>query len=96
MRRCAARKKSPPSEWKACSGCRPHRGLVLAKVRALLRDSGDPTMSRCFDLDAWVDEWMLTPMIELNGKSPAQVLRQVNGRASVDLLLERMRGGVCA
>lgn len=96
MRRCASRKKASPGECKVRSGCRPHRGLVLAKVRAMLRESGDPTLTRRFDLDAWLDEWMLDPMVELKGKSPAQVLRHANGLATVELLLERMRGGVCA
>lgn len=96
MRRCASRKKASPGESNVGIGCRPGRRLVLAKVRALLRDSGDPTLIRRFDLEAWADEWMLAPMIELNGKSPAQVLRHANGRATVELLLERMRGGVCA
>lgn len=62
----------------------------------MLRESGDPTLTRRFDLEAWADEWMLAPMIELNGKSPAQVLRYASGWATAERLLERMRGGVCA
>ena len=96
MHRRTSRKKASPGECKVSIECRPGRGFVLAKVRALLRDSGDPTLSRRFDLDAWADEWILAPMIELNGKTPAQVLRYANGWATVERLLERMRGGVCA
>lgn len=96
MQRLTNQDKASPNKSKVCNEHRPGRRLLLAKVRALLRDSGDPTLSRRFDLDAWADEWILVPMIELNGKTPAQVLRFANGWATVERLLERMRGGVCA
>lgn len=72
------------------------RARVSAKVRAMLRESGDRPLSRRFDVEAWVDEWMRLQLPELGGKSPAQVLRRPSGLPSVERVLERMRGGLAA
>jgi hypothetical protein len=69
---------------------------VSGRLRSMLRESGDPSSMRHFDVDAWVEEWLRLPMVELKGKSPEQMLRRANGLAVVVHLLERMRGGLCA
>jgi hypothetical protein len=69
---------------------------VSAKARAMLRESGDRPSSRRFDIEALVDQWMQLPLPELDGKTPAQVLQRVRGWPSVELVLERMRSGMCA
>lgn len=72
------------------------RARVVARVRELLSVSGCNEGAHAFDLDAWVDEWMQLPMLELHGESPARVARHSGGWAHVEQLLERMTGGLCA
>jgi hypothetical protein len=66
------------------------------RVSAKVRESGDRRSSRRFDVEAWVDQWMQLPLPKLSGRTPAQVLQRINGWPSVELVLERMRGGMCA
>jgi len=65
---------------------------LLAKVRQLFEQSGvaDGTV----DLAAWLEAWLIDPLIELGGATPAQVMRTASGRRQLVTLLERMRGGL--
>jgi len=49
-----------------------------------------------FDLEGWVSEWIRNPLPELNGKTPAEMLRNPEGQRAVEELLDRMRGGLPA
>lgn len=69
---------------------------VMATLRRLLEESGDPQQLAAFDLDAWVARWMREPLPEFAGKTPAEMLRNPEGQRAVEELLERMRGGLPA
>jgi len=69
---------------------------VVATLRRLLEESGDPERLKDFDLDAWVAQWMREPLPELGGKTPAEMLRNPEGQRAVEQVLERMRGGLPA
>lgn len=69
---------------------------VMATLRRLLEESGDPQQLAKFDLDTWVARWMREPLPELGNKTPAEMLRNPEGQRAVELVLERMRGGLPA
>ncbi len=69
---------------------------VVARLRQLLAESGDPGEVEDFDLEGWVSAWVKEPMPELGGATPAELLRNPEGQRVVDNLLERMRGGLVA
>jgi putative toxin-antitoxin system antitoxin component (TIGR02293 family) len=69
---------------------------VMATLRRLLEESGDPAQLAEFDLEAWVARWMREPLPELGGKTPAEMLRNPEGQRAVEQVLERMRGGLPA
>jgi putative toxin-antitoxin system antitoxin component (TIGR02293 family) len=69
---------------------------VMATLRRLLEESGDPKQLADFDLDTWVAGWMREPLAELGNKTPAEMLRNPEGQRAVELVLERMRGGLPA
>lgn len=69
---------------------------VMATLRRLLEESGDPQRLAAFDLEAWAAQWMREPLPELGGKTPAQMLRNPEGQRAVEQVLERMRGGLPA
>ena len=69
---------------------------VVATLRRLLAESGDPALLKTFDLDAWVAQWMREPLPDLSGKTPAEMLRNPEGQRAVEQVLERMRGGLPA
>lgn len=69
---------------------------VVATLRKLLAESGDPDRVRDFDLDRWVAQWMRESLPELGGKTPAEMLRNPEGQRAVEEMLERMRGGLPA
>ena len=69
---------------------------VMATLRRLLEESGDPQQLVEFDLDTWVAGWMREPLPELGNKTPAEMLRNPEGQRVVELVLERMRGGLPA
>ena len=69
---------------------------VMATLRRLLEESGDPKQLAEFDLDTWVAGWMREPLPELGNKTPAEMLRNPEGQRAVELVLERMRGGLPA
>src|SRR5947208_15212106 len=56
---------------------------VVATLRRLLNESGDPEQLRDFDLDAWVAQWMREPLPELGGKTRAEMLRIPEGHRAV-------------
>jgi len=62
----------------------------------LLEESGDPEQLKNFDLEAWVRDWLATPLPEFSSKTPAEMLRNPEGQRAVEELLERMRGGLPA
>ncbi len=69
---------------------------VMATLRRLLEESGDPQQLASFDLEAWVARWMREPLPELGDKTPAEMLRNPEGQRAVEQVLERMRGGLPA
>ena len=69
---------------------------VMATLRRLLEESGDPAQLAQFDLEAWAAHWMREPLPELGGKTPAEMLRNPEGQRAVEQVLERMRGGLPA
>lgn len=69
---------------------------VVAQLRQLLAESGDPQRTKDFDLESWVSDWIKEPLPELGGSTPAALLRNPEGQRVVESLLERMRGGLAA
>ena len=69
---------------------------IVATLRRLLEESGDPEQLKDFDLEAWIARWVREPLPELGGKTPAEMLRNPEGQRAIELVLERMRGGVPA
>ena len=69
---------------------------VVATLRRLLAESGDPEQVRAFDLEGWVAQWMREELPDLGGKTPAEMLRNPEGQRAVEQVLERMRGGLPA
>ena len=69
---------------------------VMATVRRLLQESGDAQQVASFDLDTWLATWMRQPLPEHGQKTPAEMLRNPEGQRAVELLSERMRGGLPA
>ena len=70
--------------------------IAMAMLRRLLEESGDPKQLAEFDLDTWVAGWMREPLPELGNKTPSEMLRNPEGQRAVELVLERMRGGLPA
>lgn len=77
-----------------------HRAMalvrVIAKLRQLLAESGDPEQVKDFDLEHWIGGWIKAPLPELGGATPAALLRNPEGQRVIESLLERMRGGLAA
>lgn len=69
---------------------------VVATLRRLLDESGDPERMKDFDLEGWVAQWMHEELPDLGGKTPAGMLRNPEGLRAVEQVLERMRGGLVA
>jgi hypothetical protein len=69
---------------------------VAATLRRLLEESGDPEQLKDFDLEGWVVQWMRERLAELGGKTPAEMLRNLDGQRAVEQVFERMRGGLPA
>ncbi len=69
---------------------------VVATLRTLLAQSGDPEQLKDFDLESWVAQWVREELPELGGKTPAEMLRNPEGQRAVEEVLERMRGGLAA
>ena len=69
---------------------------IVATLRRLLYESGDPQALERFDLEAWVREWLSTPLPEFDARTPAQLLRNPEGQRVLEDLLHRMRGGLPA
>lgn len=69
---------------------------IVASLQHMLEESADPEQVTGFDLEGWVSEWICTPLLEFDGKSPAQMLRNPEGQRAVEDLLGRMRGGLPA
>lgn len=69
---------------------------IVATLQRLLDESGDPALVAAFDLEGWVSDWIRNPLPELDGKTPAEMLRNPEGQRAVAELLDRMRGGLPA
>ena len=69
---------------------------LVVLLQRLLEESGDPARLADFDLEAWVSDWMRESLPELDGKTPAGMLRNPEGQRIVEDLLLRMRGGLPA
>jgi hypothetical protein len=66
--------------------------VLLARLRNLLDQSGEPVPSA--DLETWLDDWMHSPLAELCGLTPAEIITSSRGFHELETLLERMRGGL--
>lgn len=77
-----------------------HRVMGFIRIAALLRrllcESGDLTALADFDVEGWLAAWIRAPLPQLNGKTPAEMLRNPEGQRAVEQVLERMRGGLPA
>lgn len=69
---------------------------IVATLRKILEESGDPEEVAEFDLETWVREWMDESTPALGDRTPAEMLRNPEGQRAVEELLERMRGGLPA
>lgn len=65
---------------------------LLEKLGQMIEQSGG--VFDMADIAAWFDVWVTEPLLELNGRTPADALLSENGRRQVEILLERMRGGL--
>ncbi|MDR7299500.1 hypothetical protein J2X16_004870 [Pelomonas aquatica] len=65
---------------------------LLDKLGQMIEDSGGVRDRDA--LSAWMDTWLVEPLLELGGATPAQALASEDGRRQVETLLERMRGGL--
>jgi len=65
---------------------------LLEKLGRMIEQSGG--VCNAIDLSAWLSAWLAEPLIELGGATPAQALGSEDGRRQVEMLLERMRGGL--
>ncbi|HEY6087415.1 MAG TPA: antitoxin Xre/MbcA/ParS toxin-binding domain-containing protein, partial [Burkholderiaceae bacterium] len=69
---------------------------MMATLRRLLEESGDPKLLASFDLVSWVARWIREPLAEFGNKTPSEMLRNPEGQRAVEQVLERMRGGLPA
>jgi len=69
---------------------------VVATLRQMLAASGDADRVKSFDLEHWVALWISEQVPALEGLTPAALLRNPDGQRVVEVLLERMRGGLVA
>lgn len=69
---------------------------LLATLRRMLDESGDPEQMKTFDLEGWFARWVHEKLPELGNKTPADLLRNPEGQRAVEQVLERMRGGLAA
>lgn len=67
-----------------------------ATLKRLLEESGDPDALKHFDVNHWFSQWLLEPQPEIHGMQPAHLLWNQDGVRALELLLERMRGGLPA
>jgi len=67
-----------------------HRRVAL-RVRMMLHATTADASS--FDVDAWVAAWMKSPLPQLGGKRPAEILLMLEGWEAVEGALESMGGG---
>jgi len=68
------------------------RAELLDKLGQMIEQSGGARDMPA--LAAWLDDWLVEPQPELNGKTAAEALCSDSGRRQVETLLERMRGGL--
>lgn len=69
---------------------------LLATLRRMLDESGDPEQMKTFDLEGWFARWVHEKLPELGNNTPADMLRNPEGQRAVEQVLERMRGGLAA
>lgn len=70
------------------------KATLLSKLGQMIEDSGGARDDVA--LSDWLDTWFAEPLPELNGATPAQLLITEGGQQRVEVLLERMRGGLSA
>lgn len=68
------------------------KAVLLEKLGLMIEDSGGVKDQAA--LSAWLEVWLATPLTELNGAAPAQMLGSEEGRFRVETILERIRGGL--
>lgn len=69
---------------------------LMATLRRMLDESGDPEQMKTFDLEGWFARWVHEKLPELGNKTPADMLRNPEGQRAVEQVLGRMRGGLAA
>lgn len=66
--------------------------MLLSRLQQMLGQSGE--YCQAIDVETWLDEWLKEPLYELGGARPVDVLSTSSGIDKVEILLERMRGGL--
>lgn len=66
---------------------------LIAQVRRIVEESGDPTG---FDAARWVADWLQTPAPALGGQPPIAYMDTAEGRAVVSHLVAQMQSGAYA
>lgn len=80
---------------KACDCERARaKSALLSKLGHMIERSGGPRDDVA--LSDWLDAWLVEPLHELDGATPAQLLVTEAGVHRVEVILERMRGGLPA
>lgn len=70
------------------------KATLLRKLGQMIEDSGGARDDVA--LSDWLDAWFAEPLPELNGATPSELLVTEDGHERVEVLLERMRGGLSA
>jgi putative toxin-antitoxin system antitoxin component (TIGR02293 family) len=66
---------------------------LIAQVRRIVEESGDPTG---FDAALWTADWLRTPAPALGGRLPVEYMDTAEGRAIVSRLVAQMQSGAYA
>lgn len=82
-----------PRQQKPSHRRSPSAAKIIAKVRRILEESGNPTAMSASDVERWVDVWMQTHQPALQGKTPTEVMQLLDGWDRVESLLEQLRDG---
>ncbi|MCE4556261.1 antitoxin Xre/MbcA/ParS toxin-binding domain-containing protein [Roseateles cellulosilyticus] len=70
------------------------KATLLRKLGQMIEGSGGSRDDVA--LSDWLDAWFTEPLPELNGATPSELLFTEDGLERVEVLLERMSGGLSA
>jgi uncharacterized protein (DUF2384 family) len=63
---------------------------LVSLVRQMVSESGDPNG---FHAEAWVTQWLETPLPALGGEKPSSLMESIDGQEKVLALVSRMPAG---